>query len=147
MRKFVVILSAFSLLLACTCAAQSGGEDDARAVINKAINAGGGEKKLAKYESTIMKEKGTYYGMGDGLPYTSVVHMKRPSQFKMEIEGVFTMCVDGDKGWMKNDKGVTDMPKEEMETQQIGQKAGWIMSLLPLKDKAYALKSDGTAKV
>jgi hypothetical protein len=94
-----------------------------------------------------MKEKGTYYGMGEGLPYTSVVHMKRPDRFKMEIAGVFTICLDGDKGWMKSDKGVTDLPKEELETQQINQKAGWIMSLLPLKDKAYDLATDGNTEV
>ncbi len=146
MRRLFAICITFSLLLTCADIAVSG-DDDGRAIINKAIQAGGGEKKLAKFDSTIMKEKGTYYGMGDGLPYTSVIHMKRPNQFKMEILGVFTLCVDGDKGWMKTDQGVTDMPKEELATQQIGQKAGWIMHLLPLKDKAYSVKTDGTAKV
>ncbi|MBI3821749.1 MAG: hypothetical protein HY289_03610 [Planctomycetes bacterium] len=142
MRKFLAI----SLVLSWTGIALSGG-DDGRAIISKAIKAGGGEAKLAKYDSTIMKEKGTYYGMGDGLPYTSVVHMQRPDKFKMEIKGVFTLCVDGDKGWTKSDKGVTDMPKDQLEIQHIGQKAGWIMHLLPLKDKAYTVKADGTAKV
>jgi hypothetical protein len=139
MRKLSVLCITFSLMLTWACAAQPG-DDDGRAIVNKAIMAGGGEAKLAKFESAIMKEKGTYYGMGDGLPYTSVIHMKRPDRFKMEIEGVFTLCLDGDKGWMKSDKGVTDMPKEEVEVQHLNQKAGWIMSLLPLKDKAYTLK-------
>src|SRR5437870_10054726 len=83
--------------LACiACLAWAGfavsGDDDGRAIITKALKAGGGEAKLAKFDSTIMKEKGTYYGMGDGLPYTSVIHMQRPDKFKMEIVGVFTMC-------------------------------------------------------
>jgi hypothetical protein len=141
MRKVSVFCITFSLLLTWAGAAQPG-DDDGRAIVNKAIMAGGGEAKLAKFESAIMKERGTYYGMGDGLPYTSVIHMKRPDRFKMEIEGVFTVCLDGDKGWMKSDKGVTDMPKEEVEVQHLNQKAGWIMSLLPLKDKAYTLKID-----
>src|SRR5436190_23643162 len=110
--------------LACiVCLAWAGfavsGDDDGRAIINKAIKAGGGEAKLAKFDSVIMKEKGTYYGMGEGLPYTSVIHMIRPDRFKMEIAGVFTICLDGDKGWMKSDKGVMDLPKEELEVQEI----------------------------
>jgi len=140
MRKILCAFVACSLLLAWSGFGRSGEDKAAREIIDKAIMAGGGEAKLAKFESSIMKEKGTYYGMGDGLPYTSVVHMKRPDRFKMEIEGVFTLCLDGDKGWMKSDKGVTDMPKEEVEVQHLNQKAGWIMSLLPLKDKAYTLK-------
>src|SRR5207247_1441681 len=51
------------------------------------------------------------------------------------------------KGWTKSDKGVTDMPKDELAIQQIGQKAGWIMHLVPLKDKAYTVKAEGTEKV
>lgn len=142
MRKFVALCITLSLV-----GAVRSGDDDGRAIVNKAIKAGGGEAKIAKFDSTIMKEKGTYYGMGDGLPYTSVVHMQRPDKFKMEIKGVFTLCVDGDKGWTKSDKGVEDMSKEQIEIQQIGQKAGWIMHLVPLKDKAYTVKTEGTAKV
>jgi hypothetical protein len=147
MRKFVAGFLALASLFAWTGVARPGDDDDARAVINKAIKAGGGEANLAKFESAIMKEKGMYYGKGDGLPYTSIVYVKRPDRFKMEIAGVFTICLDGDKGWMKSEMGLTDMSKEEIEVQQINQKAGWIMSLLSLKDKAYAVASDGTADV
>jgi hypothetical protein len=146
MRKLLAIGVVFSLLLTWAGIAQSG-DDDGRAIINKAIKAGGGEKAIAKYDSTIMREKGTYYGMGDGLPYTSIVHMQRPDKFKMEIEGVFTLCVDGDKGWTKSPEGVKDMPKDDVAIQQIGQRAGWIMHLIPLKDQAYTVKTDGSAKV
>src|ERR1043166_5554028 len=146
MRKTLCATLAFTVCLTWAGFAVSG-DDDARAIINKAIKAGGGEKKLAAFESTIMKEKGTYYGMGDGHAYTSVIHMKRPDKMKMEIVGVFTLCVDGEKGWTKSDKGVTDMGKDEIASQQIGQKAGWIMSLLPLKEKEYTVKVEGKAKV
>jgi hypothetical protein len=140
MRKILCGFVGCCVFLALAGFTRSGEDRAAREIIDKAILAGGGEAKLAKFESAIMKEKGTYYGMGDGLPYTSVVHMKRPDRFKMEVKGVFTICLDGDKGWMKSDKAVTDLPKEELEVQQLNQKAGWIMSLLPLKDKAYKLK-------
>lgn len=147
MRTFTVRFLVIGSLLIPTGIAWSGAEGDARTVINQAIKAGGGEANLAKFDSAVMKEKGTYYGMGDGLPYTSVIHMQRPDKFKMEIKDIFTLCVDGDKGWMKSNMGVTDLPKEEMELQRINQKAGWIMTLLPLKDKAYTVVSEGAADV
>jgi len=147
MRKSIASFVALSLLFAWTGVAQPGDDDAARAIINKAIKAGGGEKNLARFESTIMKEKGTYYGMGEGLPYTSVIHMVRPDRFKMEVLDVFTLCLNGDKGWIKTGQDVMDMPKEEVEIQQINQRAGWIMSLLPLKDKAYAVEAAGAADV
>ena len=140
MRKTLGILVVGTLLLAWSGIAQSGGDDDARGIVDKAIKAMGGEKALAKHQAATWTEKGTYYGMGDGLPFTAKYSMQLPNKFKMEIEGVFTLCLEGDKGWMKSDKGVTDMPKEEVEVQHLNQKAGWIMSLLPLKDKAYTLK-------
>ena len=119
MRKILCGFVGCCVFLALAGFTRSGEDRAAREIIDKAILAGGGEAKLAKFESAIMKEKGTYYGMGKGLPYTSVVHMKRPDRFKMEVEGVFTLCLDGDKGWMKSDKAVTDMPKEELQVQQL----------------------------
>src|SRR2546428_8816628 len=43
---------------------------DARAIVAKAIKAVGGEQKLEKFKAQTWREVGTYYGMGDGLPYT-----------------------------------------------------------------------------
>ena len=146
MRCTVNTLAIGVLILTLAGPAFSGG-DDGRAIVNKAINAGGGEAALARYESVIMKEKGTYYGMGDGLPYTSVIHLKRSDQSKMEIVGIFTMVINGDKGWTKSDQGVTDMTKEQLDIEQFNRKAGWIMSLLPLKDKAYTFVLTGNAKL
>lgn len=49
------------------CAGVAGTEvqQDAWALVDKAI---GGAKRLAKYNAATWEEKGTYYGMGDGLP-------------------------------------------------------------------------------
>lgn len=137
---------AASLILVAFTAVLAGG-DDARAVIDKAIAATGGEAKLARFNAATFKEKGTYYGMGDGLPYSSNFVMQMPDRFKMEIVGVFTLCLDGDKGWIEANGEVKDMPKEELEVQQTNHKAGWIASLLPLKDKAFTLKLLPAAKV
>ena len=143
MRKILCTL----LILTWTAAAWPGEDQDARAIIDKAIQAAGGEAKLARLKAMTWKEKGTYYGMGDGLPYAGVYAIQWPNQFRMEIEGVFTIVLDGDKGWMQSGGETKELTKDELALQHHNHKAGWIFSLLPLKDKAFQLKALGETKV
>jgi outer membrane lipoprotein-sorting protein len=108
---------------------------DARAVIDKAIKAIGGEEKLAKTPASTWSEKGTYYGMGDGMPYTGKYAVQWPNQFRMEIEGVFTIVLNGDQAWMNGQ----DMEKEQIGEHKEGHYTGWVSTLLPLKDPAFKL--------
>jgi hypothetical protein len=145
MRTLVSLLAiALSLFISVSTRAA---DDDARAIINKSIEALGGPEKLAKHNATTFTEKGTYYGMGDGLPYTGKYAMQWPDQFRMEIEGVFTMVRDGDKGWTKSAGGVVDMGADQIAAQQQDHRAGWMSTLLPLRDKAFTLKSLPDAEV
>src|SRR5208282_5412821 len=100
MRKIVCASLVLGSLLAGVGLVRSGDDKDARAIIAKAIKAAGGEAKLAKLKASTWKEKGTYYGMGDdGFPYTANYAIQWPGQFRLEVEGVFTIVLDGDKGW------------------------------------------------
>ncbi len=145
MRR-VLGTSLLVLFLGAT-AVRPGDGDDPRAIVAKAIKALGGEKKLKKHNAATWKEKGVYYGMGDGLPYTGAMAVQWPSQFRMEIEGVFTIVLDGATGWIKDGEGTRAMPKEQVEQQIMGHKAGWIATLLPLKDKAFTLTALDEATV
>jgi outer membrane lipoprotein-sorting protein len=138
MRKSVSTIVAFSLFMACTNVAVSG-EDDGRAIVNNAIKSMGGEAKLAKFQTMTWKETGTYYGMGEGLPYTGEYAINPPDQFRMVIKDVFIIVVNGDKGWISAGGEVKDMSKDQLASEINNQKAGWIASLLPLKDKAYTV--------
>jgi outer membrane lipoprotein-sorting protein len=146
MRKALLTFLAGSLLLAWTGAALSGVEDG-RALVQKAIAAAGGEAKLAPFQSATWSEKGTYYGMGEGLPYTGTYAIKRPNQFRMEIEGAFTIILNGNKGWVQAGGSTMELKQDQLDSQHTNQKAGWIATLLPLKDKAFAIKKAGTDKV
>jgi hypothetical protein len=121
---------------------------DARAIIAKAIKAGGGAEKLAKYQAMTWKEKGTYYGMGAGLPYTGSYAVQLPHQFRMEIEGFMTIVLNGDKGWITEGGIAREMSKEQVAEQKEGLHASSVGTLLPLlKDKAYALTALGATEV
>lgn len=147
MRNLLSVFVACSLSFIFAGIALSGGDDDGRAIVAKAIKAIGGADKLAKQNAFRFTEKGTYYGMGDGLPYTGKHVLQYPDQFRMEIEGVFTMVLNGDKGWTSAMGDVKEMTKEQIDVQRFDQKANWIASLAPLSDKAFMLKKLGQTKV
>jgi zinc protease len=147
MRKILYTLMAFSLLLTASGFAQQGGSKDANAILDKAIQATGGEAKLAKYKALSFKEKGTYYGMGKGMPYTAKYAMQYPGQFRMEIDGFFIKVLDHDKGWVRAEGKTKEMSKEELAVNQHEQKIGWLITLLPLRDKAVKLEVLDEAKV
>jgi hypothetical protein len=140
MRNHVSAFTIGTLLFACISYVWAG-DGEALAIVNKAIQAAGGEKNLAKHNAVTFKEKGTYYGMGEGLPYTGNYAIQWPNQFRMEIEGVFTIVVNGDKGWQAGMGEVKELTKEQLDTQRHDHRAGWMTTLLPLKDKAFTLKS------
>lgn len=144
MRNLVCALLAVAFFVTLSRADDAA---DARAVIDKAIKAAGGEAALAKFSAQTFREKGTYYGMGDGLPYTGVYSVQWPDRFRMEIEGVFTLIVAGDKGWVKSQKGVEVMTDEQLAREKNNLHGAYVSTLLPLKDKAYTLSTLPEAKV
>lgn len=147
MRKTVGILTAGILLVGWSGMAWSGDDPDPRAIVVQAIKAMGGEKNLARHKAATWTEKGTYHGMGDGLPYSGKYAMQAPSQFRMEIEGVFTIVFAGDKGWIHAGGNTMEMNDEQFAVQKSDHRAGHIASVLPLKDKAFALTSLPEIKV
>ncbi len=146
MRTRVRNLTALSLFLASVGLA-FGGEDDARAIVEKSIKALGGETNLAKHNALTIEESGTYYGMGNGLPYTSELKVQWPGQFRMDIKNVFTIVLNDDKGWIAAGGDVKEMTGDQLATQRHDHKAGYMATLVPLKDKAFTLKTLADAKV
>src|SRR5436309_2192987 len=93
------------------------------------------------------RERGTYYGMGDGFPYTAVSAIQWPDRFRMEIENVFTIVVNGDRAWVKSPDGTRELRGEELAEQKEGLYVGWITTLVPLADKSFKLSLVGDAQV
>jgi outer membrane lipoprotein-sorting protein len=142
-------MAALGSLILCVLVGPARADDaaDARAIINKAIKAGGGEEKLAKFKSQTFSETGKYYGTGAALDYTGEYAVQLPDRFRMEIKGVFTMVVAGDKGWLKDPNGTVEMSKEQLDNERRNLRGGEIASLLPLKDKAFTITLQPEAKV
>ncbi len=118
MKNILCLLGAFGIVLTTLATSRADDQADARAIVAKAIKAAGGEEALAKFNASTFKETGTYYGMGDGLPYTGKYAVQYPHQFKMEIEGVFMIVLNGDKGWMVMNGETREMTADELNVQQ-----------------------------
>jgi hypothetical protein len=91
--------------------------------------------------------KGTYYGLGDGLPFTAHYAVRWPDQFRFEVEGAFEMVIDGDKGWSKMGDEVKEMTKDELVTNKQGIYASWVQRLVPLTEKDFTLSKLEEIKV
>jgi hypothetical protein len=129
-------------------------EDQAKAIVDKAIKAMGGEAKISKAKATTFKGKGNYYGMGNAIPYTAEFAVQLPTKFKNAIEAdvggqkfMMTVVVNGDKGWIKTNDNVEEMPAERLAEQKEEMYADWVTSLVPLQESGYTLAPLGDSKV
>jgi hypothetical protein len=146
MRTSVAVLLVAGLVLGTRSVNRADDQADARALIARAIQARGGEKRLAQYKAQAWKEKATYYGMEDREQYEATYTAGWPDKLKVTI-GDFTLVVNGDTGWV-NIKGKTrEMTREELEEHKEGTYSVWVMSLLPLRDNAFKLALLGERKV
>src|SRR5437870_1276623 len=82
--------------------------DDAKAVLDKAIKALGGEEKLSKPKGFTWKTKGTIHIMGSDNAFTGKVTVQGLDHFRSEVDGEFggnkimiATVLAGDKGWRK----------------------------------------------
>ncbi len=121
--------------------------DGARAVVERAIKAQGGAAKIKAAGTATWKEDGLYYGMGEGLPYQGSYAIEGPERFRMEVKDVFTMVLNGDKGWVTMMGETKAMTKDQLAQQKQERRAGWVARLVPLHDKAFTLESLGDTTI
>jgi hypothetical protein len=129
-------------------------DDQAQAVIDKAIKAKGGEEALAKYKAQTTKGKGMFYGMGDGIPFTIEGAECFPDRSKQavaaDVQGnpfKMTTVLSGDKGWVNTNGDVNEMDKDRLGDKQSEVHALWVGNLVALKDKDNTCKLIGDSKV
>ena len=128
---------------------------DAKAVIEKALKAQGGEENLKKYPAARVKAKGTMELMGAEIEFKLDSAVLNPDKFRNEIDIEFmgqkipiVQVFDGKKGWqsmmgqtMEVEGDQLDELKEEAYTNNLEQ-------LYPLlSDKKFELKLVGEEKV
>jgi hypothetical protein len=120
---------------------------DARAVIDRAIAAAGGEEKLAHFKSQSWSEKGMFHGLGNPLPYMAKLAVEYPDKFRIEIPHFMTIVLNGERGWKKERETTTEMSKAELAENLEERHTGYVTTLLPLRDKSFHLSLLTDAKI
>lgn len=130
--------------------------DDALQIIRKAIQAGGGKEKLAKYRAATLSGKGTLDTQGMVLEYTANWSVSYPGKYRIELEGSVmgqpfsvTQVFDGKDGWVKiNDMAAIKMTEAQRSAIRRQLQVDQASRLLPLLDtKNYTVAPVGKVKV
>ena len=129
--------------------------DDPKAIVQKAIDAMGGEQKLAAYKTTISKGTCTFYGNGRGINCTGEWIEQLPEKLKAS----YVMDVGSRKmtrvevltkqaGWTVMGGRTRAVPAEHLVDVHEGLEALYASTLLfPLKGPAYQLSYAGESKI
>src|SRR5205814_6376236 len=122
MRNFWSASFAVGLVLGVVAAARADDQASAKAIVEKAVKATGGEEVLSKLTGIDVKFKGKWYGMGEGLPYVGQTLHQTPNklrfQIDLEVGGMkfqFIQVVNGEKGWISANNATMEMGKDELD--------------------------------
>jgi hypothetical protein len=124
------------------------GQDSARAIIEKAIQAQGGEKQVAKLRIMRIKVEGRIHDPVAGLVPDVMEHTwQLPDQYKsvhriqlkkdMAFEAI--LALDGDKGWTLLNGKIRDVSKERVAGYRDRKPGEFLHPLVFLNDKARKL--------
>jgi len=155
MRKVTCALAVALGLLVSANRPWSGGEDEkvARAILDKAIQAHGGEANLANVKAIYLKGTGVLHAGGD-LKFNGEWYLMGDSHSKVtvdvDVNGMnfrVIKVLSGDKGWQKLGDGATQaLNAEDLTEEKATVYAQQLTTLLPLKEKGVTLASLGEVK-
>ncbi len=130
-------------------------QEEARAIVAKAVRAVGGAERLAKFKARSGKAKGTGPINGREARFLVVGMHQFPDQMKeeaeLEIQGqkiTVTRVLHGDKGWIRAGGQTHEATGEVLRKLKEAMYANYVLSLLPLlEDKAFTLSRLGEVQV
>lgn len=148
-----VLSTGLAALVLLTAGGLARAEDQARATIDRAIKAVGGEETLKAWQSMTWKVKGKMHVMGQSMPYTADYFFQSPNKVRFDMAMNFqgqdmklSVMSNGEKAW---EIGMGQ--EREMEAGKFKEfkHTGYAMNvtmLMPLKDPAYKLTSLGDSQ-
>ena len=154
MAQFRYAVMTFGFVLAVGAPARADDAADARALVEKAVKAHGGQEKLDKLPGTTLKFKGTFHGMGEGIPMAGDISTQGPDKLRVDItveaggqKIPIVNVLAGDKGWNKIAKDTNEFDKDQLAEAKEEAYAGWVVTLAPLKDKQFKLSLIGEQEI
>jgi hypothetical protein len=134
------------LALALAVAAPPDDAEQARAVMDKAVQAVGGEAKLAGAGRFTQKAAGKFHGPAGPVAFSGEWTVDLPGQVREAVESEAdgmkfqtVKVIAGDKGWFRVNDSVEELDKDALAAARDETYAAWVASLLPLKEKEFTL--------
>lgn len=155
MRSTYFLGLAVCLMLGTSSPARADAQADARAIVEKAVKAMGGQEKLARLNTCTLKGKGSI-DAGQQATFTEEASLRWPDYYHFDIDFDFggqkikeVFVIAGNKGWIKINEDINmEMPAELLATM----KDYFYALMLPtnpaeLLGKDYTLSPLGEIKV
>lgn len=125
---------------------RTGDREGALKLINKAIDAHGGERALAKTRVRIRTENGEMQFQGTKITFTAKTAMDLPERLRNVIDaqanGVNTkliQIVNAKTGWQSRNGQADELPAESSKELREEAYLFWLTTLVPLKGKEVKL--------
>ena len=149
-----VQIAALSLMLVVGFSSVSRAEDP-KSLLEKAIQAIGGEEKLKKAETLTWKSKGTVNFNGNDVPFKGdalargLDHIRRQIVFEGDDgERTIVIVLGGDKGWIKFGEEPREMEGDALANEKRNAAMEVLSTtLVGLKAEGYKLESAGESMV
>jgi hypothetical protein len=126
----------------------------ARELVDKGIQAQGGELLLARFAAVTARMKGTFHGLGAPVDFTGEIAMQGADQSKIVIDTEaggqklrISYVLNRDKGWAQFNDQTEEFDAEDLAEAKEQAWSEWAASLVPLKDPAFTLTMVGEVDV
>jgi outer membrane lipoprotein-sorting protein len=143
MNRLALLVSLTSISIAVAADSPS----DCKAIIDRAVQARGGADKLAKFNTMSWTANGTFYGMGNEMPYSATYAAEWPGKYRMEIKDFMTVILNGDKAWRIQGDSTDELDKDQLAGTQQGVFASWVADHLQVSGEGVSCSVKPEAKV
>ncbi len=146
--------AAFVVLTAMTFGSIARADEaaDARALIEKAVQAQGGLTSVSKMQTMTRSNSGTMFLLGQQTPFRDELVVALPSKWRWNLDGTvggrqvqMLLILNGDSAWQGPPGSVVPLPKERVNEIQEESQVLWLATLAPLlqdKDLKLGLAKD-----
>src|SRR5262249_41687422 len=139
MRVPMRTLIPMAMVLVVASPAPADDAAEARAIIDKAVQAVGGEAKVAGRKAEPQKGRGKFHGPAGVVSFTGDWTVSLPDRLRQETESESdgrkfraVRVIAGDQGWLRVNDSVMELDKDALAAEREQMYAAWVASLLPL---------------
>lgn len=155
MRRCIGAVCVTMLVFSLSSFARAADTKDAKAIVDKAVKALGGQDKLSKIKAVAWKYKGTISFGGNDNPFTGQAIIQGLDHIRQQFEGDFggnqvkaVTVLAGDKGWRKFGDDKSELDKDAVANEKQRVYLGVIpVTALPLESKQFKVEAIGEEKV